>query len=224
MKFHPISVNAFPPLDSSNYEILWLKPGNRIEAHLEIERLKCEGNDSLRVGIDCALFNTDEGSTWYDWLVPMLAKSFQLELCFDNFSNANEYSISIGHNLTEIVEHFILKHGDCFTLLELWRNPADREKQDYLANIFACDVVFAATWAIHLGKNVKLGKIQTLDFEWITKLVSSQFLAKIQCIEMDKEGEDFWRTHTNFYERTLRSLFHEHGIKTDIYPNEFAGD
>lgn len=224
MKFHPISVKAIPPLYSSNYEILWLKPWNRIKANFEIERLKSEGNYSLRLGIDCSLFNTDEGSNWYDWLVPSLAESFQLELCFDNFSNTNGDSISQGHNLTEVVEHFILKHGECFTLLELWRNPADREKQDNLSNVFACDVIFAATWANHLGKNVKLGRIQTLDFEWITKLVASQFLTNIQCIEIDKEGEDFWRTHTNFFERALRSLFQEHGIETDIYPNECAGD
>ena len=92
------------------------------------------------------------------------------------------------HSLSEIVEYFIFRHGKYFTSLELWRNPLNRTKPDVSENIFAEDVVFAATWARYWGKKVRRGGTQTLDFEWISKLSSSPFLRNVEFVEIDKAG------------------------------------
>lgn len=199
--------------------IMWFPVRNRKEVTLEIGRLRSEGVRFVRLGIECAAFNTKKGNKWYDWLLPTLAESFELELCFDNFSKASNRPLSPKHTLPEIVEHFIIKHGEYFNLLELWRNPSNRVNQDYSENIFAEDVVFAATWARHLGKKVSLGRIQSVDFDWITKLISSQFLKNIECVEIDKQGEDLVNKCSQFYERTLRGLFEAKGVKTEIRPS-----
>ncbi|REG88713.1 hypothetical protein [Algoriphagus antarcticus] len=219
-----MEINAYPTAAPSSSEfitegIIWFSVRNRKEVNSEIGRLKSQGISRLRLGIDCAEFNTKKGIKWYDWLLPTLAESFELELCFDNFSKTPNRSLSRTYMLPEIVEHFILKHGEHFNLLELWRNPANRAKHESSENIFSEDVVFAATWAKHLGKKVSLGRIQTTDFEWIATLVSSQFLKNIECVEIDKEGENLRNTSTQFYERTLRSLFEAKGVKTKIRPS-----
>ncbi len=219
MKINSLPVNDLSYLESMTEGVMWFSIKNRKELKLTVDKLQSEGTCSLRLGIDCAEFNTKRGLQWYDWLVPTLAESFELELCFDNFSKTSRSLVYKKHSLLEIVEYFIHKHGQHFTLLELWRNPANRLNQYYSENIFAEDIVFVTTWARHLGKKVSLGRIQTTDFEWITKLISSQFLKNIECLEIDNEEEDLWSSSTKFYERTLRSLFAAKGLNIEIRPS-----
>ncbi|PZX48389.1 hypothetical protein [Algoriphagus chordae] len=207
------SINTQTP--SSPKGVTWFPVRSKKHVNQEIERLKSEGISSLTLGINCAKFNTKKGLRWYDWLVPTLAENFHLELCFDNFYYTPTASYNRKHSLSEIVEHFILKHGQYFTEVELWRNPAKRANDEICENIFSEDVVFTATWAKHLGKKVSLGRIKTMDFEWIIKLISCQFLSTIECLKIDKETKA-WNTNTRFYERTLRSLFEAKGVKTEI--------
>ncbi len=185
------------PLESTIGEILWLAIRNREEIPPEIDRLKRTGVHTVRLGIDCAEFCSEEGDEWYDWLLPVLGGHFELELCFDNFSRSPARSVSRKRPLPEIVEHFILMHGKYFTLLELWRNPSSRVRPGASENIFAEDAVFAATWAKHWGKKASLGGIQTLDFEWISKLSSSQFLRNVEFVEIDRE-DGHWNMGIRF--------------------------
>lgn len=194
----------------------WYAVKSRKDVTIQIKRLKSEDISSLRLGIDCAKFNTKKGLSWYDWLIPTLAAEFELELIFDNFITCPPRSTYRKHNFSEIVEYFIHKHGQHFRLVELWRNPAKREQNDTSDNIYSEDVVFTATWAKKHGKKVSLGGIQTIDFEWITKLISSQFLNTIDYLNIDKQSEDEWRTNTRFFERTLKSLFEAKRLKTQI--------
>lgn len=175
MKLDPISSET-SVLKPASKKIMWFPVRNRKEVNAIISRLKSEHVQSLRVGIDCAEFNTKKGQKWYDWLLPTLADNFDLELCFDNYLLTPGRPLAQKHGLPEIVEHFIHKHGKYFTTVELWRNHSANVEKEPRENIFAEDVVFAATWAKHLGKKVVLGKIQVVDFEWINQLVSSRFL------------------------------------------------
>ena len=207
-------------IPSSLEGVTWFRVKSKREVNLEIERLKSEGICSLKLGIECAKFNTKRGLKWYDWLVPTLGKSLNLELCFDNFSQEKIKSTYRKHSFSEIVEYFILKHGQYFKLIELWRNPSIRQKEEIFENIFTEDVVFTATWAQHHGKKVGLGGIQTVDFEWITKLISSQFLNTIEYLQLDMESEDEWCRSSKFYERTLQGLFSAKGVTAQIKPSE----
>ncbi|SFT92064.1 hypothetical protein SAMN04489724_2837 [Algoriphagus locisalis] len=198
----------------------WFRVKSKREVNLEIERLKSEGVTSLKLGIECTKFNTKNGLKWYDWLVPTLAKNFNLELCFDNFSSERIKTSYRKHSFSEIVEHFILRHGQYFNLIELWRNPSIRQKEEMFENIFTEDVVFTATWAQYHGKKVGLGGIQTVDFEWITKLISSHFLNTIEYLQLDMESEDEWSRNSKFYEKALQGLFSAKGVNTRIKTSE----
>lgn len=175
MKLNPISLET-SFLKSTSKEIMWFPVRNRKEVNALIARLQSEHVQSLRIGINCAEFNSKKGQKWYDWLLPTLAENFDLELCFDNYSMTSGRPFTRKYGLPEIVEHFIHKHGEYFTTVELWGNHSASAQKEPCENIFAEEVVFAATWAKHLGKKVVLGKIQVVDFEWINQLVSSQFL------------------------------------------------
>lgn len=195
------SAESLPRPKNSASEILWFSSHSKKEAQLEIERLKRERLRCVRLGIACADFNSKKGIKWYNWLLPALGENFEIELCFDNFLMNPDEADSRKHSLLEIVEYFIFKHGKYFTSLELWRNSLNRTKPEVSENMFAEDVVFAATWAKYWGKNVSLGGIPTLDFEWISKLSSSPFLRNVEFVEIDR-GVDHWNMGVRFYGQT----------------------
>ncbi|MCE7056752.1 hypothetical protein LZF95_18865 [Algoriphagus sp. AGSA1] len=217
MKLDPHPENAtFSQNNLIEEKILWFPIRNRKRVIHEVERLKSVGIRQLKVGVDCIEFNTKKGMRGYDWLIPLLADSFDLELCFDNFPMKTICGKAPKHWLPEIVEHFIFRHGDHFDNIQLCRQSLDRAKHPGDENIFAEDMVFSATWARYLGKKVCLGKIQPGDFEWISKLVPTRFFAHIDSIEIDNENGDLGSNSAKFYERALQSLFHAKGVDTKI--------
>lgn len=192
-----IPANLPPMLQSSLSEVLWFsfRNGNQLEidrVQAEFEKAKSAGVSSVKLGIACDELNTDEGVKWYDWLLTTFGEYFEIELCFDNFSKNPKRSSSTRHSLLEILEHFIFKHGKYFTLIELWRNPAASSTSHSSDNIFAEDVVFAASWAKQWGKKVGLGRIRAMDVEWLTKLSSTMFFKKIDFIELDLTVRDWF--------------------------------
>ncbi|HSF53108.1 MAG TPA: hypothetical protein VLA71_05125 [Algoriphagus sp.] len=183
--------------ETSRSEILWFPFRDKEVTQTKLDRLKQDEVNFVRLGIDCTEFNSEKGVKWFDWLLPTLGESFELELCFDNFSKNSGEPIFRKHSLFEIVEHFIFKHGEYFTTLELWKNPSTNSNLGASENIFADDVVFAATWARHWGKNVVLGGIQSLDFEWFSRLSSSQLLRNAEFVEINRE-KDQWNIGIRF--------------------------
>ncbi|WP_439489471.1 hypothetical protein [Algoriphagus sp.] len=220
MKLNPLPENATTSQDNLITEkILWLPIRNKKQVNIEIDKLKAAGISKLKVGVDCIEFNTKKGIKGYDWLIPVLAENFDLELCFDNFPKKTIRGRVPKCMLPEIVEHFIFCHGAHFDSIQLCRQSLDRVQHTEEENIFAEAIVFAATWAKYLGKKVCLGKIQAADFEWISKLVSTRFFSHIDYIEIDKEVGGAKSSNTKFYERVLRSLFQAKGVDTEIrYP------
>lgn len=167
-----------PPLS----EVLWFSHQDKNETKRTIERLSRRRISKLKLGLDCTEFNSKNGKKWYDWLIPTLSKEFQVAVCLDNFSKSGQAPKPVKRSLAQIVEHVIFKHGSQISGLELWRNPVNRSK--FTVNVFSEDVVFAATWAKHLGKKVSLGVIRELDGEWISTLRSSQFMSNIDFVEI----------------------------------------
>ncbi len=217
MKLNPLPESASTSQDNLIEEkIVWLPIRNKKQVNNEIDKLKISGIRKLKVGVDCMEFNTKKGIKGYDWLIPVLAESFDLELCFDNFPKKTLRRRTPKCLLPEIVEHFIFCHGDHFDSIQLCRQSLDRGKHSDEENIFAEAIVFAATWAKYLGKKVCLGKIQAADFEWVSKLISTRFFSHIDSIVIDKEGGGEKSSGTKFYERALRSLFLAKGVDTKI--------
>lgn len=154
--------------------------GNKEEALRELQTLKKSGAVSLSLGVDCGEFSGAGGMDWYDWLVPMLGDSLSLRLSFGDFGKGKSKPIGERKTLWEIVEHFVLKHGNYFNTVELCKRTAGRGEGEDADNIFSDEVVFAATWAKHWGKQVRLRVCQTKDADWLAKLSASQLLAQLE--------------------------------------------
>lgn len=215
------SITPDHPLD----EILWFPLGMKREVKKQILMLVQKDVFSIRVGINCREFKTEKGSLWYNWLMSALNSKFTLELCFDKFmlppsalASYNRYS------LAEIVESFVYKYGEQFDRLELWRDPLEK----YLpitssTNIFSDELLFAASWAIYLDKKVTIGGIQAGDFEWLSILVGSGFLKKVDAIRLDSEG-DLWSTNTLFLARAIEGILLYNGLTTSVLYNPLSSN
>ncbi|WP_339702293.1 hypothetical protein [Algoriphagus aquimarinus] len=208
---------------TSNYcpdNVLWFPVGMKEEVQMEILLLERKRITSIRVGISCVVFNTTQGALWYDWLMSVLSKKFDLELCFDKYSlDQPSNSNSANNSLCELVELFIYKYGHQFDHLELWKNPLDKFIPiTSSTNIYSDELVFAASWAIFLNKKVKIGGVQAGDFEWLTLLIHSGVLRNVTAIRLDSEG-DLWSTNTQFLAQSIRSMLKEKGFKTLVFDN-----
>ncbi|MEB2787225.1 hypothetical protein [Algoriphagus persicinus] len=200
--------------------VLWFPLGMKEKVQKEISSLERKRIVSLRVGINCLVFNTKEGALWYDWLMSVLSKKFDLEPCFDKYYlHLPSKETSQNNSLHELVEYFISKYGHQFEQLELWKNPLDKFIPiTSSTNIFSDELIFAATWAIFLNKKVIIGGIQAGDFEWLSLLINSGFLQDVSAIRLDSEG-DLWSTNTNFFAQSIRSMLKEKDFKTVVFSN-----
>lgn len=208
---------------TSNYcqdNVLWFPVGKKEEVLMEISLLERKRIRSIRVGISCVVFNTTQGALWYDWLMSVLSKKFDLEPCFDKYYLDLPSNKTFQNNsLCELVELFIYKYGHQFDHLELWKNPLDKFIPiTSSTNIYSDELVFAASWAIFLNKKVKIGGVQAGDFEWLTLLIHSGVLRNVTAIRLDSEG-DLWSTNTQFFAQSIRSMLKEKGFKTLVFDN-----
>ena len=162
--------------------------GDKKAALVTVDRLSRRRVKSLKLGIDSGEFWGEGGIDWYDWLVSTLGDKFSLTLIFGRPSRRKgQFASEKNPALSEIVEYFILKHGQYFTEVELYRSSESRSQTNQEGNIFSDEVVFAATWAKYWGKKVVLKGVSSLDVDWVSKLNSFPFLASLESSDLDKE-------------------------------------
>ncbi len=184
-----LSPNVLSLAEPSTQDIFWFVPQDKHAAKHTIDRLLRRRVSALRLGLDCAEFNSKNGKKWYGWLIPKLAEKFDLTVCVDNFSKSGQNPRRSKRSLAQIVEHVVFQHGAQLARLELWRNPISRA--NYPANVFSEDVVFAATWARHLGAQVRLGVVRQWDTEWMSTLRSSQIMGDIDFVDIAGVGSSY---------------------------------
>lgn len=184
----------------------------------KIAFLERKGIHVLKVCVDCKEFNFMWSVGWYDWLMATLGDKFELEISFLNNSPFMSSKKPITkHRLAETVECFINNYGNQFDRIELYRNPEDKFSPiNSGINIFADELVFAATFAAFRGKKITIGGIQAGDFEWLMWLINSGFFEKVEAIRLDKEGDN-WSSNTNYLEQAVVEVLQGHNFKTQVF-------
>ena len=59
----------------------WFEPGEHERVERVAAGLRELGVEHLRTGISWAAWHGDEGAEWYDWVLPTLARDFELLPC-----------------------------------------------------------------------------------------------------------------------------------------------
>lgn len=153
------------------------------EAHEDLERcvelLQELGVRHLRTGISWADFHRPGGRAWYDWQMATL-KQAGLEILLSVWHTPP--SLSEGgicaspprdlNAYAAFIDFVIDLYGDDFQELELWNEPNNRYKWDFLAydpqwQKFGAMVGAAAYWAKQRGKTTVLGGMIPVDPHWL---------------------------------------------------------
>jgi CDP-paratose 2-epimerase len=155
----------------------WFRPGERHHVEKAAEALEAIGIRHLRTHLSWADYHSSGGEAWYDWLLPMLGRRFELLPCLHytppNLSEDGRTAAPPRdlRALADFVDLVIDRHGDTFTWLELWNEPNNvldwdwRLDQDWLK---FCEMLGnAAYWARARGKRAVLPASCPTDLHWL---------------------------------------------------------
>jgi CDP-paratose 2-epimerase len=157
--------------------VQWFRVGERQQALAAAEALQKMGVGHLRTHLSWADYYSPAGQSWYDWLLPMLAKQFELLPCLHYTPpHLAENGRTAGpprdlKALADFVDHVITTHGALFSWLELWNEPNNlldwdwRLDRDWLK--FCTMFGAAAYWARQRGKRVVLPATSPTDLNWL---------------------------------------------------------
>jgi CDP-paratose 2-epimerase len=151
------------------------------EAHEDLERavgeLRALGVTHLRTGISWADYHRPGGPAWYDWQMRRLEEFEVLLSIWHTPPSIAEGGICAGppkrlEEYGEFIGEIIDRHGHRFAELELWNEPNNKYKWDFLDKDpawkkFGAMVGGAARVAADRGKRTVLGGMIPVDPGWL---------------------------------------------------------
>lgn len=197
-----------------------------------VNQLKILGIKELRTGVSWADFITPEGEKWYEWLIPHLARDFNLLPCFlytppslglvsDVASPPKE-----SQDFAFFLESFIDRFGEYFEYVELWNEPNNREKYDYTLDnsyeIFSRMIKAAARVSREKGKKTVLGGISPIDPGFIRRMGEKKVLEYIDVAGIHG-FPDVFDSHWRSWEESIDSIqnaLNQYGSKAEIWITE----
>jgi CDP-paratose 2-epimerase len=210
----------------------WFQLNDYEHVEESVDYISKLGIKELRTGISWADYMNENGQAWYDWLIPELAKYFNVLPFFFNtppslgivpetFSPPRNPSA-----FADFLESFILKHGKHFDFLELWNEPNNRSWYDRFLDesylLFSQMIILAADTAHKNGKKTVLGGISPIDPGWIKLMGEKEVLKHIDVVGIHGFPDVFdslWRS----WEESIDSIQNALGIyrsKAEIWITE----
>ena len=202
--------------------------------HVEqaVKLLKELGIKNLRTGVSWADYFTEDGETWYDWLIPYLSEHFEILPCFlytPPSIGVVEKASSPPKNpkdFADFVDKIIHRHGEHFEYVELWNEPNNRSEYDYLYDeswtIFTEMIRMASHWARHLGKKTVLGGMSPIDPNWLRHIASQGALEFIDVIGIHGFA-DVFENHWEGWEvkaAQVNGVLNEYDVSPKIWITE----
>lgn len=170
----------------------WFHVGEYKRAEQCIADLKELGVSHLRTGISWADLYRPEGKEWYNWLLPELAKNFELLPCFTYTppSLGLEAKVSSPPQNTkdyaDMLDLLITEYGEYFEYIELWNEPNNKTEWDFTLDMgwkkFADMICKAAYWARQRGKKTVLGGMSPIDPSWLSLMGDYKLLQHIDVV------------------------------------------
>lgn len=210
----------------------WFHMGEYDKVEQTLQDLKTLGITHLRTGISWADYYTKEGSAWYDWLLPKLAKEVEILPCF----LYTPPSIGIEHKTSsppkgpkkyaDFLDIFISRYGQYFEWVELWNEPNNRSEYDYTLDsnweIFSEMIICAAYWCKQLGKKVALGGMSPIDCNWLDFMAQKKVLENIDAVGIHGFPGTFdphFRPWDDQIEE-VRKVLEDHQLQLEIWVTE----
>lgn len=175
-----------------------------------IEVLQELGIKHLRTGISWADFLRPQGQQWYTWQMRTLAAAgFHILLsvwhvppslaeggaCASPPRRLRDYA--------DFIDHVITCYGDQFAELELWNEPNNRLKWDFVHYDpywakFGAMIGDAAYWAQQCGKTTVLGGMIPIDHTWLNLMHYYGVLRYIDVVAVHGFPEMWWNDAPNW--------------------------
>ena len=172
---------------------------------------------------------------WYDWLVPMLGRAFELLPCIHYTPpslSRNGRTSGAPQRLkdyADFVDHVLSRYGDHFRHVELWNEPNNlldwdwRLDQDWL---LFCEMVGAAAhWIEHRGWKAVLGGPSPFDPHWLRLMGERGVLATVSAVGFhgfpgtwDSET-DTWRGYGDHLGE-MRAILDHYNCRAQIWMTE----
>ncbi|MGK7396807.1 MAG: SDR family NAD(P)-dependent oxidoreductase [Candidatus Cyclobacteriaceae bacterium M3_2C_046] len=170
----------------------WFHIGEYDVVEKAIEDLKKLKVKHIRTGISWADWYTETGHDWYRWLIPKLAKEFEILPCF----LYTPPSIGIKPKTSsppkdlqayaDVMDVIITEFGEYFEYIELWNEPNNKSEWDFTLDNgwekFAQMIIKAAHWARHRGKKTVLGGMSPIDASWLELMFNRGVMEHIDVV------------------------------------------
>jgi CDP-paratose 2-epimerase len=182
--------------------------------HEAVERtiplLRELGVRHLRTGISWADYLRDGGAEWYDWQMTRLA-STGVEVLLSVWHTPP--SISEGNacnspprrlrDYADFIDLLITRYGERFGALELWNEPNNRYKWNFVDfdpgwKKFSAMIGDAAYWAKQRGRTTVLGGMIPVDPHWLELIDRGGLLRYIDVIGIHAFPGMWWPNHPNW--------------------------
>lgn len=170
-----------------------------------LKELNCR---HLRTGISWADFHRSHGPRWYRWMLDQLADfEILLSVWHTPPSIAEGFECSGPPRRLEDFADFLMQveeeYGDAFASLELWNEPNNRYKWNFLKydpqwEKFGKMIASAGVAAQRGGKPVVLGGMIPVDSAWLQLVSSHGALRGIDVIAIHGFPEMWWAKHPNW--------------------------
>lgn len=175
----------------------------RAVAHLRTLRVK-----HLRTGISWADFFRPGGEQWYDWQMAQLAEFEVLLSIWHTPPSISESNACASpprrlRDYADFIDLVITRYGAQFEALELWNEPNNRLKWDFLRcdpdwSKFSRMIRDAAHWAKQRGRQTVIGGMMPVDHHWLETLRRHGALADIDVVAIHSFPEMWWSDQPNW--------------------------
>jgi CDP-paratose 2-epimerase len=207
----------------------WFRPGEyeRVEAVIaDLQEIRIQ---NLRTAVCWPDWYASEGDGWYAWLLPRLAKEFNLLPCFlytpSPLGVVPKYSSppQTPKAYADFIDVMITQFGRHFEWVEFWNQPNNLNEWDTRIDpgfqVFSEMVGGAAFWARRRGKKTALPGTWPVDMNWLDLMHQRGVLQYIDAVGMHgyPGNPEFpwrgWAREANALRERLASL----GAKCEVW-------
>ena len=156
----------------------------------------------LRTGISWADFHRPGGVAWYDRQMAALADFDVLLSIWHTPPSLSETGRCNGpprrlRDFADFTDRIIGEYGNQFSALELWNEPNNRLKWDFIDSDpkwakFGQMVGDAAYWARHLGRQTVLGGMIPVDHHWLNLMYGYGVMPHIDVVAIHAFPGMWW--------------------------------
>jgi CDP-paratose 2-epimerase len=157
--------------------VQWFNVGQHERVEQAMEDLRSLRVGQLRTGVSWADWHCPGGPEWYDWLIPRIARQFDMLPCllYTPPSLGVRPKVSSPPREPKLYADFLDamldRYGKYFDYVELWNEPNNVREWDWTLDadwLCFCEMIgSAAYWARHRGKKTVLGGMSPVDPNWL---------------------------------------------------------